>query len=182
LPTGLFLWSKGSFSAGIFLTVILLSLGLTSPLIAAMFFVDDLAVVDTNVGEIASILDETELIRPKDESLLNRKEIQLKQVHFSYGKEEILHGINLEIKPETVTALVGPSGSGKSTIAKLIAGFWDVTSGMITLGGVDLHNISFKEWKKNYFAVTNHKRQQKSFYQFTVFYMIRGFSNGHRNN
>lgn len=46
----------------------------------------------------------------------------------------MLKGVNLTINLGTVTALVGPSGSGKSTIAKLIAGFWDVTEGNITLG------------------------------------------------
>lgn len=65
------------------------------------------------------------------------------QVSFTYGAagEEVLHRIDLKIRPGTVTALVGPSGSGKSTIAKLIAGFWDVTEGSISLGGVDLRQI-----------------------------------------
>ena len=53
----------------------------------------------------------------------------------------MLKGVNLTINPGTVTALVGPSGSGKSTIAKLIAGFWDVTEGNITLGGKDIKEI-----------------------------------------
>jgi ATP-binding cassette subfamily B protein len=68
-------------------------------------------------------------------------------VGFSYEKdsEEVLKGINLTINPGTVTAFVGPSGSGKSTIAKLIAGFWDVSQGSITLGGVDLHKIPLDE-------------------------------------
>ena len=52
---------------------------------------------------------------------------------FSYdGTTEVLHDVNLAIHPGTMTALVGPSGSGKSTVAKLIAGYWDVTSGSIT--------------------------------------------------
>ena len=55
--------------------------------------------------------------------------------------EEILHGVDLTIRPGSVTALVGPSGSGKSTIAKLIAGFWDVSGGSILLGGQELKNI-----------------------------------------
>lgn len=126
-----------------FLTIVVLSLGLTGPLLAAMSFVDELAVVSTNVGEISGILDAPELVRPTKEAVLKGEEIRLKQVSFTYGKadEEILHGIDLDIKPGTVTALVGPSGSGKSTIAKLIAGFWDVTGGSITLGGVDLRKI-----------------------------------------
>lgn len=143
LPIGLLLWSTGSLSAAHFLTIIVLSLGLTGPLLAAMSFVDELAVVGTNVEEIAGILEAPELMRPEQEAVLCGREIALNGVSFTYGKteEEILHGIDLTIQPGTVTALVGPSGSGKSTIAKLIAGFWDVTGGTITLGSVDIRQI-----------------------------------------
>ncbi|MDO5548152.1 MAG: ABC transporter ATP-binding protein [Eubacteriales bacterium] len=147
LPVGLLLWSAGSLSAAHFLTIVVLSLGLTGPLVAAMTFVDDLAVVGTNVEEIAGILDAPELVRPEQEAVLHGQEIELKQVCFGYEKAEgeILHDIDLRIQPGTVTALVGPSGSGKSTIAKLIAGFWDVTDGAITLGGVDLRQIPLEQ-------------------------------------
>ena len=145
LPVGLLLWNAGSLSAASFLTVIILSLGLTGPLIAAMTFVDELAVVGSNVDEISAILDAPELMRPAQNAVLNGHGIRLENVSFAYtgGKAgaEVLHGINLEIVPGGVTALVGPSGSGKSTIAKLIAGFWDVTDGAITLGGVDLRKM-----------------------------------------
>ena len=53
--------------------------------------------------------------------------------------------MSLSIQPGTMTALVGPSGSGKSTVAKLIAGYWDVTSGSITLGGHELKEIPLSE-------------------------------------
>ncbi|WP_369283575.1 ABC transporter ATP-binding protein [Oscillibacter sp. GMB15532] len=143
LPTGLLLWNSGSLSAADFLTVIVLSLGLTGPMIAALSFVDELAIVGTNVGEIAGILESPELVRPQQPAKLSGSGVTLKNVSFTYGevKEEVLHKINLDIHPGTVTALVGPSGSGKSTIAKLIAGFWDVTGGAITLGDVDLQDI-----------------------------------------
>lgn len=147
LPVGLLLWSNGSLYVGDFLTIVVLSLGLTGPLIAAMSFVDNLAIVSTNVREIADILDAPELIRPKQSTYLKNNEIKLENVFFSYNKanEEVLHDVSLDIKPGTVTALVGPSGSGKSTIAKLIAGFWDVTSGTISLGGVDLRKIPLNQ-------------------------------------
>ena len=75
--------------------------------------------------------------------MLNGQEICLSGVSFSYGKSEerVLKNVDLTIHPASVTAFVGPSGSGKSTIAKLIAGFFDVTEGKITLGGVDLRDI-----------------------------------------
>ena len=147
LPVGLLLWSGGSLSADHFLTIIVLSLGLTGPLLAAMSFVDELAVVGTNVAEIAGILEGPELVRPTQKAALAGQRIVLQQVRFRYGKaeKEILHGLDLTIEPGTVTALVGPSGSGKSTIAKLISGLWDVNGGSITLGGVDLRQIPLEQ-------------------------------------
>lgn len=147
LPAGLLLWNGGSLAAGSFLTIIVLSLGFTAPLIAALSFIDELAIVGTNVGEIAGILDAPELNRPEQPARLNGSAVCLKNVSFTYGRaeEEVLHGVSLDIRPGTVTALVGPSGSGKSTVAKLIAGFWDVTSGSITLGGADLKEIPLSQ-------------------------------------
>jgi len=143
LPVGLLLHMGGSLSTGDFLTIIVLSLGFVGPLLAAMSFVDELAVVGTNVGEIAAILEAPELIRPVENAAIKHHEIHFNNVSFSYGTNgsEVLHGIDLTIQPCKVTALVGPSGSGKSTIAKLIAGFWDVTQGAVTLGSIDLRNI-----------------------------------------
>ena len=60
----------------------------------------------------------------------------------------MLHGIDLTFREGTVNALVGPSGSGKSTIAKLIASFWDVNSGSITVGGADIRRISAEHYHK----------------------------------
>lgn len=150
LPVGYYFWFNGSLSPENYLTIIILSLGLTSPLIAAMSFVDDLAVVDSNVKEISSILDAEELIRPKSAALLKDKSISLKNVTFGYenSQDKVLKNINLKIKPNTVTALVGPSGSGKSTIAKLIAGFWDVDEGAVNIGGTNIKNIPFDQLNK----------------------------------
>ena len=147
LLVGLLLWGGGSLSTAVFLTIVVLSLGLTGPLVSAMTFVDELAVVGTNVGEISAILDAPELKRPTAEMKLNGLGIRLDHVSFAYKQEDgkVLHDVNLDIRPGTVTALVGPSGSGKSTIAKLIAGFWDVTSGSITLGGQDLKRVPLKQ-------------------------------------
>ncbi len=147
LPVGGFLCNSGSLSAADFFTVIVLSLGFTGPFLAAMSFVDELAVVGTNVKEINSILEAPELVRPQDKAELKSEEIVLNDVSFAYkeGQDNVLNHINLDIKPGTVTALVGPSGSGKSTIAKLVAGFFDVTSGSISIGGSDIKNIPLSQ-------------------------------------
>lgn len=72
--------------------------------------------------------------------------IEGKNVSFGYHEDkEILHGVDLTIPQSSMTALVGPSGSGKSTLAKLIAGFWDVKSGSITMGGHNLKDIPLSQ-------------------------------------
>lgn len=118
-------------------------MGFAGPFLAALSFVDELAIVGANVKEINGILDSPELNRPEGKTSLSDEKVCLNQVSFSYGNqdEKVLKGVNLTINLGTVTALVGPSGSGKSTIAKLIAGFWDVTEGNITLGGKDIKEI-----------------------------------------
>lgn len=65
-------------------------------------------------------------------------EIAFHDVHFSYEKKEILKGINLTIPDKTTAAFIGPSGSGKTTLCNLIARFWDVDGGSITVGGRDV--------------------------------------------
>ncbi len=68
--------------------------------------------------------------------------------HFSYtgdAKDEVLHGVSLKLPEGGFTALVGPSGGGKSTVAKLIARFWDVTSGEISIGGVNVKEMPLSQ-------------------------------------
>ena len=98
---------------------------------------DNLAKVGTIVGSVDEILLKPEQDHGTQPAQLGRPDIALDHVSFGYAQDkEILHNISLTIPAGSLTALVGPSGSGKSTIAKLIAGFWDVTEGRITLGGV----------------------------------------------
>jgi len=61
---------------------------------------------------------------------------------------EILHGISMTLPQGSFTAFVGPSGSGKSTIARLIASLWDVESGSIEIGGVNIKNLSLEEYNR----------------------------------
>ena len=60
---------------------------------------------------------------------------------FGYNQEDVIKDVSCKIPQGSVTALVGPSGSGKSTISKLIARFWDVQQGKITVGGKDIKSM-----------------------------------------
>ena len=69
-------------------------------------------------------------------------DIRLSDVTFSYDKRKIIDGVSLSIPEKTTTAIVGPSGGGKSTLCNLIARFWDVNSGEVTLGGVKEYSMN----------------------------------------
>ena len=78
-----------------------------------------------------------------------RGRIELDGVHFRYGAREILHGIDLTIEPGEMVGLVGTSGSGKSTLANLVCRFYDPSSGSIRIDGIDLKDVSIKEYRSN---------------------------------
>ena len=71
-------------------------------------------------------------------------EISLDHVSFSYDKKPILQDVSVRIPDQTTTAIVGPSGSGKTTLCHLIARFWDVDRGAITVGGKDIREYTLE--------------------------------------
>ena len=149
LPFGVSYFMHGAVTAPDLVMLIVLSMGLITPFVMATSYMDEISKAGTIIGEATSILEKPELPRP--DALIRRPNgstICLKDVHFAYKEEEVLHGVNLTIREGTVNALVGPSGSGKSTIAKLIASFWDVDSGSITYGGTDLREIPLDDYQK----------------------------------
>lgn len=77
-------------------------------------------------------------------------DISIEDVSFSYdGKVDVLQNVNLTIKEGEQVAVVGASGEGKSTLIQLIARFYDVTKGRITIGGVDVRNIRYDDLLSN---------------------------------
>ena len=103
------------------------------------------------LDKIIVVLDEQPEVRDHaDAKPLDRiaGHVRFQDVHFAYGLrggkkgEEVLHGIDLDVQPGTTVALVGHTGAGKSTIAKLLARFYEPTSGRITIDGVDLNDVS----------------------------------------
>ena len=72
-------------------------------------------------------------------------EIEFKNVSFSYGEDEVLHGVSFAQMPGTMYALVGRSGSGKSTMANLLARFWDTNGGSVLVRGLDVRDVPLSE-------------------------------------
>ena len=141
LPVGGLLVKSGTLAAQDLVTVIILSVGIITPLITLMSYSDDFRTMGTIFGEVQNILNAPEMVRPDSGSAPEENSLKLSDVRFSYQEKEVLHGISMDIPEGSFIALVGPSGSGKSTIARLIASLWDVSSGSISLGGEDIRRI-----------------------------------------
>ena len=147
LPFGALYVSDGTLSLSDFIVCVILSLGIVGPLITVGSYTDDLGKIDVIIGEVADILGQPELERPQESAAAPAdNSVELRDVHFAYHDKEVLHGVNMELPSGSVNAIVGPSGSGKSTIAKLIASFWDVSSGSIKIGGADIRQLSLEEY------------------------------------
>ena len=109
-----------------------------------------LRIVDLSVDMVNQVL----AIQPMDISGQDiepkSSQIELRDVGFSYGNKKIIDRVSLAIPEKTTTALVGPSGSGKTTLCNLIARFWDVDQGSISLGGHDVRDYSYDSLIRNF--------------------------------
>lgn len=141
MGTGAYLLINGELNPFLYLAFLLAAVEIYEPIMLIFTFIASLAKSNQSAGRIKDLYDqkplpETSAQMPED------TEIVFRDVHFGYGKEEVLHGISLTIPENSLVALVGPSGSGKSTITRLISRFWDVNSGEIKVGGVPVEKIS----------------------------------------
>lgn len=110
----------------------------------------NLMLADASFTAIEEMLAEKPLAETKKLPVPQNGEICLNHVSFQYeAGVKALDDVSLTIRPGTVTALVGESGGGKSTVANLIARFWDVSEGSVTMGGVDVRDLDYADWMKH---------------------------------
>ena len=146
LPLGVWLLSVGRITLPAFMVCITIPLGFIGGILKFSQAAGQISRMDTCLNVVWDFLGEPELSRPSERVMLDGKSFTFENVSFSYHEGmEVLHDINFKTEPGQITAIVGPSGSGKSTVAKLMAGFWDVSSGCISFGGTDVRNIPFEQ-------------------------------------
>ncbi len=136
LPMCLWLGSGGAITAAEAALGVMLSMSMVTSLAKIEVFANEIKQMQMTVEELQRYLDMPELPEPENRVKLSGYDVALKDVRFSYfgqRADEVLHGVNSHLSQGSFTALVGPSGGGKSTVAKLIARFWDVTSGEIAI-------------------------------------------------
>lgn len=150
LPVGLLLNRAGQITPAELAMGIILSLSIVGPLMKVTTFINEAKSMEYAVEAANELLNLPVLPDSGKMVPLRRTDIVLQDVSFSYGmnggeENDVLHRINLTMPEESFTALVGPSGGGKSTIARLIARFWDVTGGSISIGGRNIKELSIRQ-------------------------------------
>ena len=147
LPVSLWLADKGILTAPQAALAVMLSMSMVGSLAKLEVFSENMRQVKATVESLEAFLKMPALPEPAQPAAVTGTGVELYNVHFAYSADgpEVLHGVDLSLPQGSFTALVGPSGGGKSTVAKLIARFWDVTDGSITIGGVDVRDMPLSQ-------------------------------------
>ncbi|MDR1412531.1 MAG: ABC transporter ATP-binding protein/permease, partial [Actinomycetes bacterium] len=138
---GVSLFTAGSLSIVTLLTFILVSARIYSPLIVICTLLPEFFYLLISTRRMRELRREP-IMEGDEARVLPHYTIELKDVSFAYQDDDVIQGVTLTIPQNAVTALVGPSGSGKTTLSRLIARFWDVRAGAITIGGIDIREIA----------------------------------------
>lgn len=153
IPGGIVLYNLGGGAEKTIMTFAFFAVLI--PLVASiltklMHSSSNLMLADASFAAIEKMLAEKPLTETKKLPVPQNGEIRLDHVSFQYeAGVKALDDVSLTIRPGTVTALVGESGGGKSTVANLIARFWDVSEGSVTVGGVDVRELDYADWMKH---------------------------------
>ncbi|WP_289355083.1 ABC transporter ATP-binding protein [Paenibacillus sp. S-12] len=144
MPLGAWLYVQGNVTFPVLVLFLLLGVGLTAPLRQISTLAHMMQNNMEGVRRIQQILAEEELSSSMSVCTRNMPtqfDISFQNVTFAYKNRQVLQGIHFTAEHGKVTALVGPSGAGKSTAAQLIARFYEVSSGAIQIGGIDIRSI-----------------------------------------
>ena len=157
LPTALALANAAVITGPQAALAVMLSISMVGSLAKLEIFSENMRQVKFTVENLEEFLEMPSLPEPEKRADINGTGVELRDVRFSYSgeqKDEVLHGIDLKLPKGSFTALVGPSGGGKSTTAKLIARFWDVSGGSITIGGVNIKDMPLSQLSEHVSFVT----------------------------
>ena len=146
VPVGIMLYLAGALSIPTFVLFVVMGIGFNRPIMAVLFHgMTGFYQVNAASKRITDVFNQPALAEPSRPCQPQGNNIAFENVSFGYGETAVLDGISFVAPSGSVTALVGPSGAGKSTIAKLIPRFWDVGSGAISIGGVNVNDIATEQ-------------------------------------
>ena len=143
LALGLYLYFHNGLTLATLLFFLILGTGYMRPVFAMSNMAMQLQLIEQGVQQIDKILEAPVLPETQTPQEPSHYDIRFDKVSFAYdGEHYVLNDINFIAKEGSITALVGPSGAGKSTVGQLLSRFWDVQEGNISIGGVDIRQLS----------------------------------------
>ena len=143
LGLGLYLYFHNGLTLATLLFFLILGTGYMRPVFAMSNMAMQLQLIEQGVQQIDKILEAPVLPETHTPQEPSHYDIHFDKVSFAYdGEHYVLNDINFIAKEGSITALVGPSGAGKSTVGQLLSRFWDVQEGNISIGGVDIRQLS----------------------------------------
>lgn len=142
LPVGMIILKNGNIDFSTLLFTIILALSISGPLVKIMNFFPMLYNVNKKIEKVEEEFALEEIKVGSRDNEIASSEIEFQNVTFSYDKVEVLQNVSFKVKAKEKIGIVGESGSGKSTIGKLIMHYWNVDSGSIKIGGVDINEMS----------------------------------------
>ena len=146
----LMFYLNGTMEIAYTITMLLCSFMIFEALDLAGIYTALLKIIGKGVDMANEILDIEQMDIDGEEIKPANRDIHLEHVSFAYENRKIIDDVTLDIAENTTTAIVGPSGGGKTTITSLIARFWDVQEGTVTLGGRNVKDYSFDSLMENF--------------------------------
>ncbi|WP_457973742.1 ABC transporter ATP-binding protein [Arthrobacter sp. D1-17] len=148
----------GDLAVGVLLALMLSTKRFFQPVDQMAMFYNSFQSAQAALEKVSGLLEEVPTVRPPKNAVAlpaAAGRIGFRDVEFRYGQGPlIIPALNLTIPAGQTVALVGQTGAGKSTIAKLIARFYDVSSGSVTLDGVDLRRLGTSDLRRHIVMVT----------------------------
>lgn len=159
----------GTLTIPVFLVFLVIGYQFYQPLLSAAVFTMEALYMNIAAERMRDVLETEPLKEPAISRSPEDYDIEFRNVTFSYLDTRVLENVSFRAREGSVTALVGPSGSGKTTVTNLIARFWDTDSGSISIGGVDVRDMSADELYSNLSMVF----QEVYLFRDTIFNNIR---------
>ena len=146
----LYFFFTGTMQLNYLITMLMASFMVFEALDSAGIYTALLKIIGRGVDLANEILNIQQMDVNGEDIKPDNRSIHLEHVSFAYENRKIIDDVTLDIKEKTTTAIVGPSGGGKTTITSLIARFWDVDEGEVTLGGRNVKDYSFDSLMENF--------------------------------
>lgn len=144
LPVGLSFFLNGTLELSTYIFSLMITLSIGTSLVKLMELIPNFPQLSYKISELEKAFEGSELKFNDQGKHVQNYKVEYSEITFAYADKDVLKNVCFTAEENAVTAIVGESGSGKSTLAKLLVKFWDAQKGTITIGGVNIDELSIE--------------------------------------